>query len=45
MVTMVENKKTIRMKVDLSDYRGLLKALSVMDKESQAGLKDDVAIN
>jgi hypothetical protein len=45
MVTMAETRSTVSMKVDLSDYRGLLKALSVMDKESQAGLKDDVAIN
>jgi hypothetical protein len=38
----ITNKTTMSMKLDPSDYRGVLKALSQMDKESQIGLKDDV---
>jgi hypothetical protein len=37
-----ENRTSITIKPDLSDYRGLLKAISQMDKESQTVLKDDV---
>ncbi|CAB4145649.1 hypothetical protein UFOVP482_19 [uncultured Caudovirales phage] len=37
---MANDKITI--KPDLSDYRGLLKAISQMDKESQTSLKSDV---
>lgn len=33
----------ITIKPDLSDYRGLLKAISQMDKDSQTALKNDVA--
>ena len=33
----------ITIKPDLSDYRGLLKAISQMDKDSQTALKSDVA--
>lgn len=40
---MAENRTTITVKPDLSDYRGLLKALSKMDLDSQKALKDDVA--
>jgi hypothetical protein len=36
------NKKTKVMSLDMSDYRGVLKALSQMDKEAQLQLKDDV---
>ena len=43
MATAITNKTTMSMKLDMSDYRGMLKALSVMDKEAQMGLKDDVA--
>jgi hypothetical protein len=32
----------ITIKPDLGDYRGLLKAISLMDKESQGALKNDV---
>ena len=39
---MAETRSTITVRPDLSDYRGLLKALNVMDKESQVGLKDNV---
>jgi hypothetical protein len=39
----VANKTTITLKPDLGDYRGLLKALNLMDKASQSALKDDVA--
>jgi hypothetical protein len=45
MVTVAEaiiNKTTKTMSLDMSDYRGLLKALSAMDKDSQVALKDDV---
>ncbi len=40
---MAEQRTTITVKPDLSDYRGLLKALSKMDKDSQKALKDEVA--
>jgi hypothetical protein len=39
---MAESRTTITVKPDISDYRGLLKALNVMGKEAQVGLKDDV---
>jgi hypothetical protein len=39
---MAEGRSTITIKPDLGDYRGLLKALSQMDKESQGKLKNDV---
>ena len=39
---MAEGRTTITIKPDLGDYRGLLKALSVMDKEAQGKLKNDV---
>ena len=39
---MAETRTTITVRPDLADYRGLLKALSVMEKESQVELKDDV---
>jgi hypothetical protein len=32
----------ITIKPDLSDYRGLLKAISLMDKDSQGALKSDI---
>jgi hypothetical protein len=38
----VAERQTIRIKPDVSDYRGLLKAISQMDKDSQTVLKDDV---
>jgi hypothetical protein len=38
-----ETRSSITVRPDLTDYRGLLKALSQMDKESQKALKDDVA--
>jgi hypothetical protein len=34
----------ITIKPDLSDYRGLLKAISQMDKDSQTSLKSDVSL-
>jgi hypothetical protein len=37
------DKTTITIKPDLGDYRGLLKALNLMDKASQGALKDDVS--
>ena len=40
---MAEGRTTITVKPDLTDYRGLLKALSQMDKDSQRSLKDEVA--
>jgi len=39
---MAESRTSITVKPDLGDYRGLLKALSVMDKESQGKLKNEV---
>jgi hypothetical protein len=39
---MAETRQTITVRPDLADYRGLLKALNLMDKEAQIGLKDDV---
>ena len=39
---MAETKTTITIRPNLADYRGLLKALSQMDKESQKALKDEV---
>ena len=37
-----ESRKSITMKPDLGDYRGLLKALNVMDYEAKVTLKNDV---
>jgi hypothetical protein len=37
-----ETRTSITVRPDLSDYRGLLKAISVMDKEAQVNLKNDV---
>lgn len=39
---MAESRTTITVKPDLSDYRGLLKVLNVMEKESQFELKNEV---
>jgi hypothetical protein len=39
---MAEGRSTITVRPDLTDYRGLLKALNVMDKEAQFALKNDV---
>jgi hypothetical protein len=39
---MAEGRTTITVRPDLQDYRGLLKALNLMEKESQVELKDDV---
>jgi hypothetical protein len=42
-MVMAEGRTTITVKPDLSDYKGLLKAISVMDKQAQGALKDEVA--
>lgn len=39
---MAEGRTSITVRPDLKDYRGLLKALNLMDKEAQVALKDDV---
>lgn len=39
---MANEKTRITIKPDLSDYRGLLKAINQMDNESKTALKDDV---
>ena len=39
---MAESRSTITVRPDLRDYRELLKALNLMDKEAQVGLKDEV---
>ena len=39
---MAESRTSMKVVPVLSDYRALLKALSLMDKEAQVGLKDDV---
>jgi hypothetical protein len=39
---MAETRTTITVRPDLADYRELLKALSLMDKEAQYELKNDV---
>lgn len=39
---MAEGKRTITIKPDLGDYRGLLKALSAMGKDANGQLKNDV---
>jgi hypothetical protein len=39
---MAESRSSITIKPDLSEYRGLLKALSVMDKEASFALKEEV---
>jgi len=39
---MAETRTTKTISPDLKDYRGLLKALSLMDKEAQFELKNDV---
>jgi len=43
MVEVTQNRTKKTMQIDMGDYRGLLKALSQMDKDSQGALKDDVA--
>ena len=40
---MAETRTSITIKPDLGDYTALLKVLSLMDKQSQGALKDDVA--
>jgi hypothetical protein len=40
---MADTKQTIRFQPDLTDLRGLLKALNKMDDDSKKALKDDVA--
>ena len=40
---MADTRTTMTVRPDLADYRGLLKALNVMDKEAQLQLKDEVA--
>ena len=40
---MADTKTTMTVKPDLGDYRGLLKALSVMGKEANGELKNEVA--
>jgi hypothetical protein len=42
MDIMAETRTSITVRPDLSDYRGLLKALNQMDKEAQFELKNDV---
>ena len=42
MADAIINKTTKVMSLDMSQYRGVLKALSQMDKEAQLELKDDV---
>jgi hypothetical protein len=37
-----ETRTSVTVRPDLADYRGLLKALSAMDKEAQHELKNDV---
>jgi hypothetical protein len=39
---MAEKRTTITVRPDLADYRGLLKAINVMDKEAQFELKNEV---
>jgi hypothetical protein len=39
---MADTRTSITVRPDLADYRGLLKALNVMDKEAQLQLKDEV---
>lgn len=41
-MAMAEGRTTITVRPDLADYRGLLKALNLMEKESQVQLKDEV---
>jgi hypothetical protein len=41
-MVMAEGRTTITVRPDLADYRGLLKALNVMDKEAQYELKNEV---
>ena len=42
MGTVADTRTTITVRPDLADYRGLLKVLNLMEKESQLQLKDDV---
>ena len=42
MDTVAETRSTITMKPNLRDYRGLLKALNVMDDEAKITLKNEV---
>jgi hypothetical protein len=39
---MAESRTTVTVRPDLKDYRGLLKAINVLDKEAQVQLKDEV---
>ena len=39
---MAETRTSVTVRPDLRDYRGLLKALNVMDKEAQYQLKEEV---
>jgi hypothetical protein len=39
---MAEARTSITVRPDLKDYRELLKALNLMDKQAQVGLKDEV---
>jgi hypothetical protein len=41
-MVMADTRTSITVKPDISDYRGLLKALNVMDKEAQFELKNEV---
>ncbi len=40
---MAETRTSITVKPDLTEYKSLLKAISVMDKQAQGALKDEVA--
>ena len=40
---MADGRTTMSVRPDLKDYRGLLKAINVMDKEAQFELKNEVA--
>jgi hypothetical protein len=41
-MVMAETRTSVTVRPDLRDYRGLLKALNVMDKEAQYQLKEEV---
>jgi hypothetical protein len=41
-MVMAETRSSITVRPDLRDYRGLLKALNLMDKEAQYNLKEEV---
>ena len=42
-MVMADGRTTMSVRPDLKDYRGLLKAINVMDKEAQFELKNEVA--